>query len=73
MKAALSGKIEAIHQIMDKGESVVEIGLVVSGKIDSDKASGKEVSAKVVLHVKPIYAERLRFGQVIHFDLHTDE
>lgn len=72
MKAKLSGKIKSLRQIAESGEIMVEVDMIISGKIESDKASGKDVTALVTMRIKPLFAEELHFGQVLHFDLRTE-
>jgi len=76
MKAKLSGKIRAFRQITQAAATdrtlLTEIDVAFSGKIESDKVSGKEIEAIVTIRLKPVFAETLRFGQGLHFDLSTD-
>ena len=85
VKAKLTGKIKSISvdETGDRGSSSsggitvktyhrTKINLDMTGAVTSDLASGKEISAEVVLFMKPLFAEQLRFGQTLTFVM-TDE
>lgn len=79
MRARLSGKIRAFREITQATCTdrclVTEIDVTFSGKIESDKAApgAKEIEATVTLRCKPVFAETLRFGQMLYLDLSTEE
>lgn len=73
MKAKLSGKILAFRHTDDGTQSFIEVDLLLKGKIESNAATGKEIEATLQLRLKPLFAEKLHFGQTLYICVDTDE
>lgn len=73
MQIKLRGKINSMNEGSFLEGSCVQINLELSGAVKSDKSHGKEADATMILRLKPLYAEQLKFGQVLNIEINTDE
>lgn len=73
MKVKLKGKIISMVPEVDLSAKWVRIEVNLTGHVVSDKAQGKEAETLMHLKVKPMYAEKLKFGQNITVDIDFNE
>jgi len=73
MKIKLHGKIRSMNASEPDTDGRVRIELSANGQVFSDKASGKEAHVDIVLFVKTLFAEQIKFGQPMTIELSTEE
>jgi len=69
MKAILKGKVQSMDK---KGSGIVAVQLVAVGKVQGVPMSAKETNLTLILDIKELVAEQMKFGSIITVTI-TDE
>ena len=73
MRAKLKGKVKEMREVSRGDVSCVMITLHPEGSVTDMKGpDAKRIDADVILSVKQLVAQELKFGQELHFEVSTE-
>lgn len=71
MKATLIGKMQNLA--VSEGGSIVRVTFNAAGNVDDAKGfDAKDIDATLTLAIKPLVAEELHFGEIVHITISTE-